>query len=266
MIDLSAVGLNDTEAKCYSALLAKKEWMPALLAQEIKESRTNCYKLLDKLAEVGLAERFDKNKKLHYRATNPARLVQLLHERREAEAKARRELEIGVQDLMDEYLKVHEQAGVRYFQGKEDLKKIYEDQVADKRPIYFINALSAIDYYGYGHMHTLRMLPVKAGIPRHTITPDTKKAHANWQEVDQKALLARTWLKEDDYTAPVEWGAYGNKVYIVSFGEEASGMIIESPQIADSFRQLFKLLDRGQRAQPWYHQLPRLAQKQAKLD
>jgi hypothetical protein len=213
-----------------------------------------------------LAERFDKDKKLHYRATNPAQLIQLVHERRAEQEKKQRQLEMNVQGLMGDYLKVHEQAGVRYFQGKADLKNIYQDQVEDKQPIYFINTLAGIDFYGYNHMHELRMMPVKAGIPRHTLTPDTSKAHANWQETDKKFLLTRTWFKQDDYTAPVEWGAYGDKLYIVSFGEEASGMIIESPQIAEGFKQLFKLLERGQKSQSWYGELPSRAQKLAKAD
>jgi sugar-specific transcriptional regulator TrmB len=266
MVNLSSVGLSDTEAKCYTALLSKKDWRPALLAKEIKESRTNCYKLLDKLVANKLAERFDKDKKLHYRATNPTNLIQLVHDRRAAQEQQQQQLELDVQNLIGEYLKVNERAGVRYFQGKKDLKNIYQDQVETGEPIYFVHTLAGIDFYGYNGMHELRMLAVKAGIPRYALTPDTINATADWEKTDNKFLLTRTWMSNKDYTAPVEWGAYGDKIYIVSFGEEASGMIIESPQIAESFRQLFNLLDRGQRSQPGYNELPRLAQKRAKVD
>jgi sugar-specific transcriptional regulator TrmB len=74
MTNLSAAGLTETEAKFYTALLEKKTWLPAELAKFVNETRTNSYKILDKLVEQGLAERFDQNKKLHYRAVNPAQL------------------------------------------------------------------------------------------------------------------------------------------------------------------------------------------------
>jgi len=266
MIDLSAVGLSDTEAKTYTALISRKDWRPADLAKEIKESRTNCYKLLDKLVEYKLAERVDKSKKLHYRSTNPTQLIQLVHEQRANQEKKQRELELSVQSLMGDYLKIHEQAGVRFFQGKDDLENIYADQVATKEPIYFVHTLSGIDFYGYNHMHDLRMMAVNARIPRLALTPDTAKATTDWKETDDRFLLKRTWLESGDYTAPVEWGAYGNKLYMISFGAEAVGMIIESQQIADSFKQLFKLLDRGQRLRPDYNKLPNLARKKAKMD
>jgi len=56
-------------------------------------------------------------------------------------------------------------------------------------------------------------------------------------------------------------GVYGDKMYIISFGTEAMGMTIQSTQIAESFRQIFKLLDRGQKALPDYATLPRLVPK-----
>jgi len=263
MIDLSAAGLTAKEAKCYQFLLRQPDWLPAELAKEIDESRSNCYKLLDKLVSFKLAEKFDKNKKLRYRATNPAQLIQLAHDKKAAQQASEDELELNVNALVGEYLKTQEQAGVRFFQGKEDLKNIYADQVATQKPIYFVHSLSGIDFYGYDHMHDLRMLAVNAKIPRKSLTPDTEQATIDWQETDDKFLLKRTWLDHEDYTAPVEWGTYGDKVYIISFGSEASGLIIESKQIAESFKQIFKLLERGQRLKPDYGDLPKLARKKA---
>ena len=77
MINLSAAGLNPTEAHVYQVLLSKKEWKPADLAKNVGESRTNMYKILDKLTALELAIKFDKSNKIHYRATNPTRWYSL---------------------------------------------------------------------------------------------------------------------------------------------------------------------------------------------
>lgn len=257
MIDLQAAGLTPTEAKCYEALLRVPDTKPSDLAKIVHETRTNCYKVLDKLCVYELAERFEKGKINYYRATNPARLLQLARERRAAQERAEAQLETHVTALTREYVKTHEQPGVRHYNGRDGIAALYADQVAAGKPIHFINTLAGIDFYTYDHMHNLRMLAVKAGIPRYALTPESDLLPADYQAKDAEYLLHRTWLRADDYTAPVEWGVYGDKTYIISFGTEAMGMTIESPQIADSFRQLFTLIDKGQRTQPWYDSLPR---------
>lgn len=41
------------------------------------------------------------------------------------------------------------------------------------------------------------------------------------------------------------YSAYGDKVAIISFGEEATGTILESPQIAQAFQQLWGMARAG---------------------
>ncbi len=259
MMDLSAAGLNETEAKCYVALLEQKDWQPAQLAKYVNETRTNCYKILDKLVSYNLAERFDKDKKLHYRAKNPTQLLQLARDKRAIYEKQEKELALKSQELINTYFKSNEQAGVSYFQGKDELKDIYLDQIKSKKPIYIIRSDYNMDIYDFDYMTEIRHMARRAGISRYAITTDRPKAPKNYKESDPYMLLKRTWLPAGDYTAPVEWNAYGDKLAIMSFGEEAIGMIIESPQIAESFRQLYKVLDSGIRRHPKYSELPKKA-------
>ncbi len=149
MINLSAAGLNPTEAHVYQVLLSKKEWKPADLAKNVGESRTNMYKILDKLTALELAIKFDKSNKIHYRATNPTRLVQLAQEHRAQLEQSQKELETSTQSLLNEFIKTHEQPGVRFFMGKDDIERVYQDQVNDQKPIYFMLSPKAIDFYGY---------------------------------------------------------------------------------------------------------------------
>lgn len=259
MMNLSAAGLNETEAKCYAALLERRSWKPAELAAYVNETRTNCYKVLDTLVELGLAEKFDEKKKFHYRAINPARLLELARESRLAHEQAEKELELYTNQLIQNFMKVQEQPGIRFFQGETELKEIYFDQVNSGEPIYIIRPDYNLDLYDFAYMSELRHMARRANIPRYAITPDRPKAPINYRESDPFMLLTRTWLKAGAYTAPVEWNAYGNKLAIMSYGKEALGMIIESPQIAEAFRQLYYLLDEGLRREPDYRGLPKHA-------
>lgn len=256
MDTLSAAGLNQTEAKCYRALLTKKQWLASELAKNVNETRTNAYKILDNLVALELAERLKDSKKFRYRAKHPSRLIELAHEIRTKQERAERALELQSQELLEKYVKVNEQAGVRHYQGEAELKEIYFDQVKSGEPIYIIRPDYNMDLYDFDYMTEIRHMARQAGLKRYAITPDREQAPANYKESDPYMLLTRTWLRADEYTAPVEWNAYGNKVAIMSFGNEAVGMIIESPQIAEAFRQLYRLLERGLRLQPGYDKLP----------
>lgn len=259
MDNLSAAGLNETEAKCYIALLEKRFWKPSELAIRINETRTNCYKILDKLVEYGLAKKFDKSKKLHYSAVSPARLSELARAQRKAFEKSEQELTLSAEHLFTKYFKVHEQPGVQFYQGKKELKQIYLDQVHSGETIYIIRPDYNMDIYDFDFMSEIRHMARKAGLQRYAITPDREKAPLNYKKSDPYMLLTRTWMDAGQYTAPVEWNVYGDKLAIMSFGNEAMGMIIESPQIAKAFRQLYKLIDKGLRLDPNYKKLPRNA-------
>lgn len=259
MEDFSAAGLNATEAKCYATLLSQKQWLPSELAESVEETRTNMYKILDKLVVLGLAEKLTEQKKLRYRATNPSRLLELARQNRAKQQRAEQALELHTQSLLEDYVKVHEQPGVRFFQGEAEIRTIYQEIANSTEEVVFISTIASVDFYGFATMHNYRMLAPNNGVSRRALTVDTQTAPADYQTGDPQVLLQRTWLKHDDYSAPVEWGAFNNKLYIVSYGQDAMGIIIENQPIATAFKQLFALLERGQHLLPDYDKLPRLA-------
>jgi sugar-specific transcriptional regulator TrmB len=261
MSKLQAAGLNETEASVYEVLLKKKHWRPSELAKSVNESRTNMYKILDKLVDKKLAVKFDYKKKLHYRATNPSQLLDLAREHRNKMEADQKELELQAQILSHDFIKTHEQPAVRYFQGKKEIKTIFDLIENSKEEVYFVHTYAGVDFYGFEAMHKLRIQAVKKNVKRRGLTPDNAIVPTDWMYSDKRVGLTRTWLRPEDYNAPVEWGAFEDKLYIISYGEDALGIILESKQIAQAFRQIFKIMERGQKQQPWYNQLPRLAKK-----
>ncbi len=244
MIDLTAAGLTETEAKCYQALIEKPEWKPAELATFVNETRTNCYKILDNLVAYGLAERFDKAKKLHYRASNPTHLLELSRKQREAHEQAEKQLELNAQELITQYIKVHEQPGVSYYQGKDALKAVFEDMLSANTPIYYVRSQADVKFFDEPFFDEFRIKRAQLGITTYGITPRTPHSLANKSQ-DTEMNFVRTMIPTKAYTAPVEWNVYGNKLAVISYGDDAIGMIIESPAIAESFRQLYQLASKA---------------------
>ena len=67
---LLATGLTKNQAEAYALLVEQGEISPPLAAAVLHLSRTNTYKLFDKLVELGLAFKKSGNKSI-YEASNP---------------------------------------------------------------------------------------------------------------------------------------------------------------------------------------------------
>jgi len=261
---LEDIGLTNVQAQVYKTLIERGSSTAPQIAASTGESRTNAYKILDKLCELGLATREDVAKRQHYTALSPASLEQLVQKQTAAAEQRERKLHGELPKLLDFYFSHSEQPSIRYFQGKAGMRAIYADQIKDKQPLYFIRSLKDLEHFGNEELHKVRNLFPAHNIPRYTIIQDVKAPMAPDNgprmpiaESDRLMQLTRTWIRQEDYDEPVEWAVYGNKLSIMSFGEDVSGIIIQNAQIAQAFRRLFHLLDVGIRRRPDYKDLPK---------
>ncbi len=259
---LQQAGLTKAEAAIYTLLIKNSPCSPPKLADLAGESRTNTYKLLDSLEEKGLVTRDDTQKKLRYWANNPSSLLESLNDRRQQIELAEKRFQDALPSMMAEYFKHSDQPLVQYFHGAEGIQKIIEDQLADGNELYMFHATGVIDVLGVDKSHLLRNQFPARGIKRHMFYADRHISYPQDDttvpiDVSDAAMLTeRTWIDNGDLTEPVEWVLYGNKLAVTSLGNELFGMIIESPQIAASFRQIYDLLDRKVRAEPDYTKRP----------
>jgi sugar-specific transcriptional regulator TrmB len=257
---LVKIGLNPTQAKAYLALMHNGKLTPPELAKITGEARTNAYSVLDQLVELGLAKKTEVKKKFQYQLENPVALEKLVKYHRDEALERERSVKNAMPALLNYFYTYSEQPGVRFFQGKDGVIEMYKDKMRTVKTISMVRSPADLDFFGdFEGIARIRRKFNSSSISRHMITPDSKEAHVDWKNNDKNHGNTRTWLKKDDYTAPVEWSVYGDKVGIISFGEEAMGLIIESPQIAESFRQLLKLAELGSKLQDNYQKLPRLA-------
>jgi hypothetical protein len=253
---LTAIGLQPLQAKAYAALLDTGSLTPPRAATLLGITRTNAYKLLDKLVELGLANKCEVGKKFAYFPGNPMALTSLIaSERYELNA---REQAIGVamNGLLSQYYQYTDRPDVQLAIGKDAVVEAYNSQLALRQEVYFIRSRADVPVLGFDTMHSIRKTPFRNGIERFGIVPDlqhgkpapAKGGPEKWH---------KTWVREEDYTAPVEWSLSGSTLLIVVFGDEPHAITITDPLVCTAFLQLFKLLDTCLRALPGYADLPR---------
>ena len=254
-------GLNDLQANCYLFILEKSSTTPPALARHLKLSRTNAYKVLDKLVELQLASRQEVRGKLIYYPEDPVALASLVAEKRNEVLALEQTIDLAIKDLRRKYKHTEGKTSVELRSGKEAVIASYEKQASLKEPVYFVKTRADIPAMGFETMDKIRRLPTEHNTTRYGITPDSPESPTN-PEIDKRSNLTRTWIKMNDYTAPVEWSLSGSQLNIVIFGELTKVIQIEDKNVADAFLQLWQLLDKNIRSNPDYRNLPTNAKRE----
>lgn len=241
---LQQIGLNKTQAVAYKLLIENGSLTPPELSDKSGEGRTNSYKVLDQLVNLGLAEKSPNTKKLSYLATNPTNLERFIEKKRKSILQVEQQVKAQMPQLLNYFYTFNSQPGVRFYQGKEALITMYEDQLRTKQDVYFVRTMADDKFLGetlYKYMEKR----AKLGITAHGLAPATQGTLEYAKQNDERLKRQMSWLPPDSYDAPVEIDIYGDKVAFISFGEEAIGTIVESPQIAQAMRQAFELMKLG---------------------
>ena len=246
---LVRAGLTDTQASVYLFLLEHGEAAPPAIATALHLTRSNAYKILERLEEIGFAFKTEADKKFAYTPADPTALASLVAEERNRVVALEQTVNEVMQQLRAKYRTSTASIRITTGRGKLAIVSAYEEQAAQKQPIYFIKSRADIPFMGYETMDRLRKLPAKQGTKRFGITPDGAEAPVN-PKIDEHSNLVRNWIPAEDYTASLEWSVSGNELLITIFEGEGRTIRIQDAAVADAFRQIWKIIDKNVSAQP----------------
>ena len=237
---LMQTNLTASQAEILEYLYHNKEAKASEIAKEIKRSRTIVYKEMEVLAKMSMVIKKEKpNQIAVFSAGHPSLLKKLLHEREMQLKEDQRLLDNFLPDIISNYNLTNNRPGIKFFEGVEGLRSIYEEILENKKDFYLIRT-------AYEPIYNENIAPivetfiekrVKMGIKVTAIIP----SDINNPKKDMLWLMKRFNVNKKMYSAPVEIDIFSDKIAILSFGEELVGIIIESKQIAQSLKQIFML-------------------------
>ena len=130
---LQKIGFSLNEARIYEALLSAGEANTNTLSVKAKVHRRNVYDSLNKLLEKGLvSETFIKGERF-FKAINPQRLQDTLHEKEEA-------LNVFLPEMKKTYNAIESDSQAYMFRGIEGFKNYLRLILEQKQTVYFIGA------------------------------------------------------------------------------------------------------------------------------
>lgn len=254
---LVVAGLHEQQAKAYALLLELGEIKPSVAATKLKTTRTNTYKVLDKLVEMGLANKQKTGSTFVYTPNNPLALTKLSADLR-AEAAARENaVNAAMNSLLQKFYEHAKQPSVEVLSGREAVANAYRKQIILGEELYFVHTYADVPTMGFDTMHELRTRPAYLGMKRHGIMSAPKDGGTINHESHKRSNLDVTWAEEGGYDAPVEWSVTKSSLLIILFGNEPHAILITNPLVAGAFMQIWQLLSSLLRQQPTHKKIAR---------
>jgi len=232
---LEKLGLNKHESAIYLALLELGPAQIAQISQKTSIHRPLIYKALPFLLDRKLITQTKKGKRTVFMAEPPNRLEALFDD-------LRIDFFEILPDLEDQYLNNELKPRIRFLEGKDGTKRIFDDIVRSlKKGDIFYRFSSNKDgqekkdkYVPRGY----RKMRDEKKLERQVITNSQTAGH-KVAKLNRfvKVMPSDFGLFEHNVTEII----YGDKVAFIDYNSETA-MIIESKRIADFQRHIFKML------------------------
>jgi len=230
---LQNLGLNEKEANVYLACLE----LGSATVQEVSDKagvkRTSVYNFLEDMKARGFITEITHGKRILLIAEGPHTLLKKADEQKKQ-----------LEEMLPEFLSIYNLPGekpkVKFYQGAEGLKRVYEDTLKEGGPIYLISdyeqmfeAIDAEWMWDYAKRRT------EKGIKAFSIAKEGARAQkVKVNDVEQ--LRETRFVKEVDFETEIN--IYGNKVALLSFRRPYAGVIIEDRAIAMTLRSMWQII------------------------
>ncbi len=235
MEELKEFGLTDNEIKIYLALLKLRTANPSETAKETGLSRSYVYDALERLIEKEIVSSVLKNNKRNYAPKEPKMLGELIKQRLESLQKIIPKLE-NLQKSQKEDIKVELHKGNYVY--KTLLNDIISTLEKDKEVLIFgvdDDGLIKLDPHYKTHLEIyfsrLRKLNIKEKVIAKKGSKILEEAKTTTYRFLPKEVIGNTAFE-----------VYGNKVGIFLWGNQNYLILIENKEVADSYRNQFKIL------------------------
>lgn len=236
---LKQINIEGKKAEVYLSCLETGGATAYLISKKTGIKRPTVYDLINQLMEEGLVYKSIKGRIKYFSPSDPEKLIRLIKEKEEA-------IKSIIPDLQKLYNSPKIKPTIKYFNGKEGIKEMYEDSLRALKP-----GGTILTYSGEGGLSVLPNYAdeyikkrILSGIRVRAIFKRTKET-AKYIIENEKHLREAVVLSGEHFPINNEINIYANKTAIASYGKEMFGMIIESEEVANAQRAIFELAWRG---------------------
>ena len=243
---LNQIGLSDKESSLYDTLLKHGSGTVGELLKITTFKRGDLYNILYSLRDRGLIVESLKRGISYFQLEHPQKLRDVVTQAVDRGIVAQRSLETVLPDLISQFNLTSERPGVRFFEGREGIIAVSEDNLTTKNEILTFGDIDSIVKYIPDINEEYAKKRNRLGIKKRGISIDTPLARKILG--DYHRTTTETKLIKAEMLPPFQtvMQIYDNKIsYITLSDKKMIGVIIDDAHIAAMHRYIFETLWRS---------------------
>lgn len=235
---LLSLNFSEKEANVYLALLELGQGSVSEIARKSNINRTHGYNVLAALSSRGLVSISGKEPKQEYVAESPDKIKDMLR----AEIKKNEGFLKQADNVIPKLKSIRTVRGrpqVRFYEGKEGLKQIYEDTLTSHETILAYASVEDTQSTLPDFFPSYYFRRADKNIHIRAVFPDTAEARklVKSNKIQKRETVL---VPSQKYSFSPEINIYDNKVMIALWREKL-GITIESHEISDAMKKIFEL-------------------------
>lgn len=230
---LSAIGLNDKEAKVYLAILQLGTASVPRISERAGTKRPTTYLILEDLRKKRLVTKVMRGSVIIYSAESPEQLL-------EEEKKKTVILENGLPDLLAIYNIKKEKPKITYYQGEESIIRLY-DEIFKEREIWFYGSIGSITPAVMTQVNKYLEL-IKDKKKNYQIRELLQSDPASIEWAQNQSDNHQIKLVDKKFQLPTDNMIFGDKVAIITYKETPMAVVIKSNDVVATHKSMFEML------------------------
>lgn len=239
---LAKLDLSEHQSAVYFVVLQMGSGGIMDVAKRSGLKRTTVYSILDGLVQKGFVSVNKKSAHREYIAEDPRRLPELFNVEMQKIKERQQNFTSALPELMSFYNVSATKPKIRYFEGVEGMKVVFNETLQltkDEEILAYSSAESIHKYLGDDYVASYLTERVCKGIVQRAIAEDSPAARQH-QKNDTKELRVTRLVDKKLFPFANEINIFRNKVIIMSYAD-LLGVMIESEVIAKTQKSIFEL-------------------------
>lgn len=234
---LQLLGLNEKEAKFYLFLLENRSMSASEIAKQTKESRTNTYMILDRLADEGLIHAASNRGVKQYTAADPNELKKLVVAKQQEVRRDQQALSSILPELTSIYQLGQHRPGVVYLEGIKGFESFLEDMHKTGGEVSIIASnTTPQNREAWGVLQKALKKRKQKGISSRAIFHESAHEWLDKNEHLGRGLDVKFWGSDE---LKGEIVLYGNKVALTVYEPTIIVTVITNEILAQTFKTIF---------------------------
>lgn len=231
---LEQFGLSSDEAAVYLATLELGTASVLEIAKKAEIKRPTAYLIIDSLIQKGLVSKLPKENKSFFIAENPERLINVLKDKEKA-----------VQNVMPLLKTIYNidktKPQVRFYEGRDGVTAVYDMIRKSKTEILFYGSIQQLLKEFPKSFVTIEYIKKHKIKAREIVTQDKIDLEYAHSIIKAKNSAHRVRILKKGLTIETDNAIFENKIAIFSIKKEFFVVVIESNDIANTYRTMYEL-------------------------